>query len=93
MTKLTDEQKEWIINYPDYPTWVIMESFEEKFGVKCPVTKNRIVHIRIAAQGTSNKMHHKFNMARKLDPQKVREDRFFEQVDYMKPIREIDHEL
>lgn len=52
MKKFTDEQIQFVIDYPDYPAWLIADAFEEKYGVK--VSKSHIVRLRIDARGTSN---------------------------------------
>ena len=55
MRKFTDEEIQWVIDYPDYPIWLIVDEFEKKFGRS--ISKNYTTHLRIKARGTSN-MHH-----------------------------------
>ena len=52
MKKYTEEQIKFIVEYPDFPSWLIVEAFYEKFGFK--VGKSAVLNKRAAARGSSN---------------------------------------
>jgi len=55
MVRLTDEQRKFIIEFPDYPSFVIAEAFQDRFGFKAK--KERINELRLKARGTTNKKY------------------------------------
>lgn len=52
--RYTQEQRDFIVNYGDYPVWVIVEAFEEKFGFKPP--KDSVIAMRYEQRGSTNWM-------------------------------------
>lgn len=50
---LPPEQIQWLVEYPDYPVFVIVEAFEAKFGKK--LSKKYVLDLRNRLRGTSNK--------------------------------------
>ncbi len=52
MTRLTADQRQWIIEQPDQPSWLIRANFEERFGRA--VSKQTVCQLRHEARGTSN---------------------------------------
>ena len=57
MTRLTADQRQWIISQPDQPAWLISANFEERFGLV--VSNKTILHLRREARGTSNAKHNR----------------------------------
>lgn len=63
MARYTDEQREFITSYGDYPCWVILDAYRERFpGAPVP-DRTYISKLRIEARGTTNR-HSKLSRLR-----------------------------
>ena len=63
--KYTAEQRQWVIDRPDAPGWLIAESFREKFGIE--ISAEYVGALRRRAHGTTNaRQRHGTKPARRL---------------------------
>ena len=53
--RFTAEQRQFVIDYPDFPSWVIADSFKEKFGRS--ISTRYINQIRLNFMDASNKRY------------------------------------